>query len=66
LYDLILFFYYPLEACLFSNERHKAGGPEWKGGEGHKLERVERGETVIKVYYMRKKSESPTGKIKVK
>jgi hypothetical protein len=40
-----VFFYTPLEACLFSER-----------GSGEELRGVEGGKTIIKIYYMRKKS----------
>jgi hypothetical protein len=44
LFYLIIFYYYPLEACLFSKERQKGSGPQWEGrrGEG-KTERNREG-----------------------
>jgi hypothetical protein len=27
----LIFYYYPLEACLFSSERQRRGGPRWEG-----------------------------------
>jgi hypothetical protein len=54
LLHFILCFYYPLEYCLFSNERQKAVDllkkviREEQGG-------VEGGETIIRICYVRKK-----------
>lgn len=49
---LFSFYYYSLEACLFSNERQKGTGSGWGGGEelGGEV-----GETVISIYYGREK-----------
>lgn len=49
----IIFYYYPLEECLFSNEQQKGSG---SGREGSKeeLERIGGEVTIIKIYYMRK------------
>ena len=48
---LITFHYYPLEACLFSKERstldlHGQGGRK-------ELRRVEKGKTIIRIYYVK-------------
>lgn len=49
----IVFYYYPLEACLFSNESQKGSG-SGKEGSGEELESIEGEVTIIKIYYMRK------------
>ena len=51
LFHFLFHFRYPLEACLFSNERQKGSGSRqergWGGAESSKEE------TVIRVYYVR-------------
>lgn len=47
---VILFSYYPLDACLLSNMRHKGGDPDGKRG-GHELGRIEGGETNHDILY---------------
>lgn len=49
LFYLVLFYYYSLEAYLFSKERQKGSGSRFHGSrEG--LGRVEKGETTIRIY----------------
>jgi hypothetical protein len=43
----ILFYYYPLEACLFSDEKQKGGGSYGRVG-GEELGGVEGGRSVIR------------------
>lgn len=49
----IISYYYPLEACLFSDEPQKGSG-SGKEGSGEELESIEGEVTIIKIYYMRK------------
>lgn len=59
---LYLFYYYSLEACLFSNERQKRGRVTWeKRGGGP--ERTEGGDTEIRIQYGRESLCSIKGKI---
>jgi hypothetical protein len=51
LYFIFVLFYYLLEVCSFLMRVDLEG----KGG-GKELEGVERGETIIKIYYVRKES----------
>lgn len=51
----ILFYYYPLQAFLFSTERQK-GGWIWMGGEVEKRGGVEGEETVVRMYCVKKKN----------
>lgn len=54
-YYFIIFYNYPVEACLFSNVRKKGSGSGWEGGrEG--LGQIEGGETVIRIHSVRKES----------
>jgi hypothetical protein len=46
-----LFYYYPLKACLFFNEKQKWGGSGW---EGSMEEVVEEGKTAIRINDMKK------------
>lgn len=48
---LYFIYYYPSEACLLSNEKQERGGSGW---EGHWGRGVERGEVVIRIYYVKK------------
>jgi hypothetical protein len=49
LFYLVLFYYYSLEAYLFSKERQKGSGSRFHGSrEG--LGRVEKGETTVRIY----------------
>lgn len=47
-------YYYPTEACIFSNERQNWGGSGWEGSGGESG--VGGGETVIRRYCVRKES----------
>lgn len=47
-------FFYSFSACLLSNERKKGSGSTWEGRWGKA--RRNRGEAIIRVYYVRKKS----------
>lgn len=47
-----LFYYYPIEAYWFSNERQKGVDPDGRGHE-KELEKIEGGETIIRSYYAR-------------
>jgi hypothetical protein len=46
-------YYYPLEACLFSNQRQKGDGCRCQGGR-EDLERTEGKEAIVSLYYVRK------------
>lgn len=48
----ILFYYYPLEYYLFSNEKQKGGRFRWEGGGA--IGEVEEGKIIIRMYYVRK------------
>lgn len=53
----ILFYYYPPENYLFSNERQKGRDPDWRGGVKEPGV-LERRKTVIRIYYVRLKGYS--------
>lgn len=48
-----MFYYYPLEACFFEVRYRKGMGEDGLGG-GEELGAVEGGETVIRIYYVKK------------
>ena len=49
----VMFYYYPLEACFFEVRYRKGMGEDGLGG-GEELGGVEGGETVIRIYYVKK------------
>jgi hypothetical protein len=49
-----MFYYYSLDACLFSNEREKQVDLGGTGGQ-EELGRVEGRETIVRIYYVRGK-----------
>lgn len=54
LFHFILFYCYPLKACLLSNGRQEGGGTRWEERQGGTWRRRGR-ETMIKIYYVRVK-----------
>lgn len=57
LFHFILFYCYPLKACLLSNGRQEGGGTRWEERQGGTWRRRGR-ETMIKIYYVRVKKKS--------
>lgn len=54
-FSLLYFVGNVLKACFFLMSYRKGMDPYWRGG-GEELRGAEAGETVIRVYYMRKES----------
>lgn len=47
----VIIYYYPIDTCLFANERKKGDRSGWRGG-GKELGGVEGEDIVIRMYYV--------------